>query len=97
MHNPQMNEDLTSSPAGVVRRLVDACACCDSAVASRLGLSCDAVSEHMKRKRQGEKIDVAAEYGPAVDLWNGAANAGNVAAAFSTLFPCEVQVRRLLA
>jgi hypothetical protein len=93
-----MNNHLESSPEGVVRRLLDTCTRCDTEVACRIGLSCDAVAEHMKRKRRGEMIDFAGEYGPAVDLWSGAAHAGSdVSVALSTLFPSEVQARRLLA
>ncbi len=93
-----MNNPLESSPEGVVRLLFGICAPCDSQVAYRIGLSCDAVAEHMKRKQRGEMIDFAGEYSPAVDLWAGAAQAGSdVSVALSTLFPSEVQARRLLA
>ncbi|HDR72650.1 MAG TPA: hypothetical protein ENN85_01845 [Methanoculleus sp.] len=93
-----MNKHDTASGSGVVHRIVGDCACCDREVATRIGLSCDAVGEHMKRKQRGELIDVSEEYGPAVDLAAGAAHAGgDVAAALGALFPCEVQLRRLLA
>jgi hypothetical protein len=93
-----MNTHIDPSRKGVVQRLVGTCARCDSEIAFRLGLSCDAVAEHMKRKRRGEMIDFSEEYGPAVDLWTGAAIAGgDVAAALGTLFPSEVQARLLLA
>lgn len=92
-----MNDDQSSSP-GVVRRLVGTCARSDEEVASRIGLSCEAVAEHMRRKLRGDMIDIAGEYGSAVDLWSGAANAGSdVAVSLSALFPFEVQARRLLA
>lgn len=93
-----MNKEGKPSEKGVVHRLVGDCACCDREVASRLGLSDDAVTEHMKRKQRGEMIDFAEEYGPAIDLAAGVAHAGGgITAALGTLFPCEVQLRRLLA
>ncbi|MDG6256585.1 MAG: hypothetical protein QCH35_03190 [Methanomicrobiaceae archaeon] len=93
-----MNKHDTASESGVVHRIVGGCACSDREVALRIGLACDAVGEHMKRKLRGEMIDVSEEYGPVVDLAAGAAHAGgDVAAALGTLFPCEVQPRRLLA
>jgi len=98
MHKYPMNKEGEPSEKGVVHRLVGDCACCDDEVAFRLGLSCDAVSEHMKRKQRGEMIDFAEEYGPSIDLRAGVAYAGgSVAVALGTLFSCEVQLRRLLA
>jgi hypothetical protein len=98
MHKQPMNKEGNPSEKGVVQRLVDDCARDDHEVALRLGLSDDAVAEHMKRKQRGELIDFAEEYSPVIDLAAGAAYAGgDVAAALGTLFPCEVQLRRLLA